>query len=102
MSSSAKTHVHGDIRPIQNKPVRVFKYLWISVRCAISHGYWNPRLDGMSMDDRVVGHGPGKTSIWTEQPDKLLNGRGDKTQVVSQLLLQIWILGEVVAYPAEH
>jgi len=87
MSSPTKTHVHGDIRPIQNKPMRVFEYLWIPVRCAISHGYWNPQLDGMSMNDRVFRHGPGKTSIWTEQPDKLLNGRGDKTQVVPQLLL---------------
>jgi len=67
--------------------LRILKDSRIVVRRAVCHRDRNPWLDSLSMDDRLLGNRPSKPPIRTEQPHKLLNGRRDPTQILSQLLL---------------
>ena len=102
MSSSPKSHVHGDIGPIQNKRMGALEDCRIAICGAVGNRDRNARLDSLTVDDSVLGHCPSEAAIWAEQSHELFNSRWNQTEIVSELLLKILVLGQVVADSAKH
>jgi len=83
MSPSPESHMHSNVRPMQDELVGVLKDGRVAVRSAVRHRDRNPRLDGMPVNDRVLRDRPGEPPIGAEQPDELLDRRGNQAGVFS-------------------
>lgn len=82
--------------------MRIFKNLWISIGSAVRHRDGYARLDGLAVDNHFFGGCAGKAAIWTEESDKLFHGGWYEAGILSELLLDVLVFGEVVADSTEH
>lgn len=75
----------------------------IAIGSTVGHRDGNTGLQSLTVDDNVVpGHGPSEATIWAEEPHKLLHSCRNQTEVVPEMLLEILVLGQVIADSAEH
>lgn len=83
--------------------MRVRKDCRIAVGGAVGHGDGNAWPDSLTVhDDVVLGYGPSEAAVWAEEPYKLFHSCRNQTEIVSELSLELLVLGQVVADSAEQ
>lgn len=102
MPPPTEPHMHRNVGSIEDKLVRIVEDRRVTVCRAVGKRDGNAGLDGLAVDDCLLGHGPGEASVRTEQPHKLLDSGRDQTEIFPQEFLELLVFGEVVADAAEH